>query len=90
MEPVRLVVMRLIDMHKVHPDQVTMACALCAEPVGVYPSGQRALRLAPGPIEVVCQVCAVKNLRPDDEHALAGPFEEIAQEVRDSTPVKRA
>ena len=91
MEPIRLVVMRLVDMHKVHPEQVTMACALCGEPVGVYPSGQRALRLAPGPIEVVCQVCANHAFDPKkDTPMTAGPFEEVLQEIRDSTPVKRA
>jgi hypothetical protein len=86
----RLVCMRLVDMHKVHPEQATRACALCREPVGVYPSGQKALRLNQGRIEIVCQVCAVKNLDKRDLNQPAAPFGEILQEVLDSTPVKRA
>ena len=89
-KPIRLVCMRLVDMHKVHPEQVTRACALCGEKVGVYPSGQKALRLTPGPIEVVCQVCAGKKHDKSDTVEPAGPVDEILQEIRDSTPVKRA
>ena len=91
MEPIRLVCTRLVDMHKVHPEQVTRECAVCREPVGVYPSGQKTLRLAPGPIEIVCQVCAAKTYDPElDSDELAGSIDEIVQEVLDSTPVKRA
>jgi hypothetical protein len=90
MKPIRLVCMRLVDMRKAHPEQVTRECALCREPVGVYPSGQKALRLTPGQIEIVCQVCAAKSFGPEDTHKPAAPFGEILQEIRDSTPVKRA
>jgi hypothetical protein len=89
MEPIRLICMRLIDMHKVHPEQVTKACALCGEPVGVYPSGQKALRENPG-AEIICQVCAAKTHDPSDVNAPAAPFAEIVQEMRDSTPVNKA
>jgi hypothetical protein len=90
MQPIRLVVMRLVDMHQVHPEQVTMDCALCGEKVGVYPSGQKAIRLAPGPVEVVCQVCTAKQLAEGDIHMPAGPIEDIAQEIRDSRDVGKA
>ena len=88
--PIRLVTMRLVDMHKVHPEQVVMDCAFCGEKVGVYPSGQKALRLAPGPNEIICQVCAAQKVDKNDTAKPAGPIAEIVQEMRDSTPVKRA
>jgi len=91
MESIHLICMRLIDMHKVHPQQVTQECALCGEKVGVYPSGQKALRLSPGPIEIMCQVCAIKDYDPNtDTNELVGSINEIVQEVRDSTPIRRA
>jgi hypothetical protein len=91
MEPIRLVAMRLIAMRKVHPEQVTMDCALCGEKVGVYPSGQKVLRLAVGPAEVICHVCAAKTYDPEqDTDEPAGSVDEIVQEVLDSRPVKRA
>jgi hypothetical protein len=80
---VRLVTMRLSDMVKVHPGQVTKTCALCGEPVGVYPSGQKALRAHPE-AEIVCQVC----VDPSAANAPAAPIAEILQEMRDSTSVQ--
>ena len=91
MQPIRLVVMRLIDMHKVHPDQTVMDCALCGEKVGVYPTGQKVLRLTPGPVEVVCHVCAAREVDPKHDVAKpAGPIADIEQELRDSRPVSKA
>ena len=51
-----LVVMRLADMKRVHPDQITGKCRTCGHDVGIYPSGQRVLREHPD-VEIVCQVC---------------------------------
>jgi hypothetical protein len=87
-EPVRLVAMRLVDMHKIHPEQDnTRACAFCGQPVGIYPSGQKALRAHPE-AEIMCQVCAVKSVDlMRDTNAVAAPVAEIAQEMRDSRPV---
>jgi hypothetical protein len=86
-----LVAMRLIDMHKVHPGQTTMDCALCGEKVGVYPSGQKVLRLTPGLVEVICHVCAAKTYDPAlDTDMPAGSINEIVQEVLDSKPVNKA
>ena len=53
----RLLVMRLADMRLVHPQQDnTKVCSECGYQVGIYPSGQAALRRDPM-LTVVCQVC---------------------------------
>lgn len=54
---IELIVMRLADMHRVHPDQITGACAACGHEVGIYPSGQRLMRQHRGNLRLVCQVC---------------------------------
>ena len=89
MQPVRLVTMRLVDMHKAHPEQVTRQCAFCHEPVGVYPSGQKALREHPE-AEIVCQVCVGKKYDKTGIHKPAAPVAEILQEIRDSHDVSKA
>ncbi|UQD96061.1 hypothetical protein [Bradyrhizobium japonicum] len=53
---VDLITMRLADMTRVHPEQITGRCALCQHEVGIYPSGQRVMRARPH-VRVVCQVC---------------------------------
>lgn len=58
-----LVVMRLAQMRRVHPKQVEMTCARCGETVGVYPSGQSALKADPT-LEVVCSECAEREPIP--------------------------
>ena len=56
-----LVVMRLADMHRRHPDQDdTRFCPSCGERVGIYPSGQAALRFDPS-LAIQCQICAQKE-----------------------------
>lgn len=62
-----LIVMRLADMTRVHPDQITGHCARCGHEVGIYPSGQKAMQLFPGGIELVCQICKT----PDPKAMLA-------------------
>jgi hypothetical protein len=86
----RLVVMRLIDMHKMHPQQDnSKVCALCGEPVGVYPSGQAAIRTEPT-MEIVCSICAKKEFGSFDDVAIpASDPATIAQEIRDSFTVKK-
>ena len=70
-----LIVMRLADMHKVHPDQITSNCVRCNAVVGIYPSGQAALKRDPN-MKPVCQVChpnpAMAPLAPGAEFE---PFE---------------
>lgn len=75
---IELIVMRLADMERVHPDQITAHCSKCREPVGVYPSGQRVMRdnLA---VSLICQVCR----EPGDDTLLApGAALEPFQSVR--------
>lgn len=72
-----LITMRLADMHVVHPDQITGKCADCDHEVGIYPSGQAAMREHPK-IRVVCQVCRLPgpaaHLAPGAE---AEPFQSV-------------
>lgn len=72
-----LIVMRLVDMHRVHPQQITGKCERCGEVVGIYPSGQSAMKQYPD-IEIVCQVCnppdGSQELAPGAEQE---PFESV-------------
>jgi hypothetical protein len=88
---VRLVVMRLIDMHKMHPEQDnSKVCALCGEPVGIYPSGQAAIKTDPT-MEIVCAICAAREHNRFEDTAIpASDPATIAQEVRESFTVKKA
>jgi hypothetical protein len=51
-----LITMRLADMRRVHPGQITGRCGRCGEEVGIYPSGQEAMKKWKD-VEIVCQVC---------------------------------
>jgi hypothetical protein len=52
-----LIVMRLANMHRVHPRQDnSRVCAACGEQVGIYPSGQAMLAADPS-IRLICDVC---------------------------------
>ena len=64
--PADLICMRLADMVRVHPDQITSRCAVCGHEVGIYPSGQLVLKRMPG-LRVVCQIC----MQPADVTVLA-------------------
>lgn len=53
-----LIVVRALNMHKAHPrTDWTHQCGRCGEPVGIFPSGQKAIRERPD-MEIVCEVCA--------------------------------
>lgn len=54
--PTELIVVRLKDIIRVHPDQITARCSKCNEEVGVYPSGQNAMKNVPN-LVLVCSVC---------------------------------
>jgi len=56
MPTTELIVMRLKDMVRVHPDQITARCSKCGKKVGVYPSGQRVLKDRPD-VVLVCSIC---------------------------------
>lgn len=53
-----LICMRLANMKRVHPQMVTGLCTLCDNAVGIYPSGQRVLKIVD--VEIVCEVCRPK------------------------------
>ncbi len=68
-----LLVMRLADMVRVHPQMDrNHVCAQCAEPVGVYPSGQQVLQTYRR-VRLICNHCA-----PPQRiyHLAPGAFEE--------------
>jgi len=71
-----LIVMRLVDMHRVHPEQVAGNCARCGGIVGIYPSGQQVMRQRPD-VEIVCQVCMgpVSRTAQLAPGAIAEPFQ---------------
>ena len=52
-----LIVMRLSEMRRVHPQQITRRCDRCGETCGVYPSGQRILAREPA-TQVLCSHCS--------------------------------
>ncbi len=87
---VALVAMRLADMNRMHPRQDdSKACSRCGARVGIYPSGQSALKHNPR-MPILCQVCAMRE-RPEDVLARpAATWDEIAQESRDSFDVGKA
>jgi hypothetical protein len=81
-DQIKLVVMRLKDMWKRHPDQDnSRVCSKCGEAVGVYPSGQKSLRNFPE-MAIICHVCAsgVKGAKAFP----AAPWDEIKREITDS------
>jgi hypothetical protein len=51
-----LLTMRLKDMRRTHPGQVSGMCQRCGEEVGIYPSGQDAIKKWVD-VEIVCTVC---------------------------------
>jgi hypothetical protein len=59
-----LTVMRLANMHKVHPQMTTeYNCDRCQEQTGIYPSGQAIIKQhGRKNIEIVCDVCAGPNV----------------------------
>jgi hypothetical protein len=76
-----LLVMRLADMHRVHPEQDnSRVCACCGEQVGIFPSGQRALRFAPT-LKIVCNVCAERQPRPVVRISAPGALDEARESV---------
>lgn len=87
-QDIALVAMRLIDMIRMHPRQDNShVCSKCGERVGIYPSGQNALRHNHG-IKIICARCI--DIKPDDDNRPAAPIAEIAQEAKDSFDVGKA
>lgn len=89
-EPMMLVATRLKAMQRIHPAQSNEhCCSQCGERVGIYPSGQKALKANPG-MTIVCSMCALADMRPQDQVKPAGSWVEIVQESRDSQDVGKA
>ena len=73
-----LLVMRLADMHRIHPNQDNShVCSRCGHIVGIYPSGQDMIKIHPE-VRIVCSVCADVSIDLHD------PTPQIIQEMRDS------
>jgi hypothetical protein len=86
--PDALVAMRLANMRQVHPAQDnSRVCSRCGAPVGIYPSGQRALRQYPG-LPVICLECSVREPPADLKVAPAASAAEVVQEARESVPAR--
>jgi hypothetical protein len=76
-----LIVMRLADMRRVHPQQIEDVCSECKEPVGIYPSGQLVIERYPN-VKITCEKCRTPG--PDAKlapGALTEPLE--SQNVSD-------
>jgi ribosomal protein L40E len=89
-EPSTLIVMRLTQMHRIHPNQdESRICSQCGARVGIYPSGQAALKEHPN-IKIICLECAnmMHNLENPPLAIAAASIEDIAQEMRDSVEKK--
>ena len=74
-----LIVMRLANMTRVHPDQITATCSVCGHVVAIYPSGQNVMKQYPD-IELVCDVC--KPLDSGEDILAPGAELEPSQSVR--------
>ena len=82
-----LVAMRLEDMHVVHPMQDnTRSCVRCRHIVGIYPSGQAALKRWPR-LEIQCARCAEPTAL-DLGIPAAQTYQEFLAEKRDSKPAR--
>lgn len=82
MKDIDLVVMRLVDMHRVHPQMDrSHKCSKCGAPVGIYPSGQNVLRLqelGEARVTIICNACT----QPGPDTRLApGAEKEPAQSI---------
>ena len=85
-QPEKLVCTRLQDMTQMHPNQIEAECCNCHHKVGVYPTGQRAMKKWPK-MGVWCVNCASLDRRLIDQYKAAGSLTEILQEMRESKPV---
>jgi hypothetical protein len=79
-----LLVMRLCDMGRIHPQQDNShKCSRCGFQVGIYPSGQEHIKKHPN-IRIVCTICA--DAGPPDTFTLGVPPDNIIAEMRESVP----
>jgi hypothetical protein len=89
MKPVGLVANRLADMSMWHPQQDnSRVCSRCGEKVGLYPSGQDALRHNYR-LPIICLPCAINEYSVDDDPPDIEPaasVDQIVAEIRESKP----
>lgn len=73
-----LIVMRLADMRRVHPEQITGKCSACGHEVAIYPSGQKIMQEFKA-VRLLCSHC-----RDPGKGALLAPGarEEAKQSVK--------
>jgi ribosomal protein L40E len=87
--PTALVATRLADMRYRHPHQVDdHVCSKCGEKVGIYPSGQAALKAHPNAV-VICAQCALADPDEKADHRPAAGLEVIEKEMRESRAVAK-
>jgi hypothetical protein len=78
----RLIVMRHDDMPRVHPNQDnTRTCSVCKARVGIYPSGQAALKRDPT-LKIICTVCDALRPHPGPTALAPGALHEPFESVR--------
>ena len=81
-----LVVMRLTDMHVVHPGQDnTRSCSQCGHIVGIYPSGQKALKRYPQ-AKIVCARCVEPGAFDVTQPAAENVAEYVAEKLASRPP----
>jgi hypothetical protein len=86
--PALLICTRLEDMTLNHPEQTNELCSKCQHAVGVYPTGQRAIRDYPS-MQIVCSKC-VDPFEEGSTTYSVGSIDEIVQEKNESKKVGRA
>src|SRR5262245_40200717 len=84
-QPARLVCMRRADATVTIANQIERPCSVCGETVVVFQSGQRMLRDYPGPIEIVCQRCAVPE-KGEKVAAAPGAIDEAREVLKRHRP----
>ena len=83
-----LLVMRLCDMHRVHPGQDNShVCERCGFQVGIYPSGQDMLKEHPD-ARILCSICGQVDKIKFDAGSYDPPSAQIIQEMKDSKEKK--
>jgi hypothetical protein len=77
-----ILVMRLADMHKVHPNQDnSFVCSRCQTQVGIFPAGVRAIKAMPD-TKIVCNVCHEADHSILLSEPVPGMFEDLKDTVK--------
>jgi hypothetical protein len=71
---------------QMHPRQIERPCSACGQQVGIYPTGQAAMKAYPH-MKIICPDCSRLNPNKYDKSYSAGKPEEVLQEMRESKPV---